>query len=75
MAPPITYESGGKQYVVFQGGLGRAATIVGPNDAQIDDPVIMFAFALDGKAEMPKPVAPPPARPPAGTPAPAPEQR
>ena len=60
MAPPITYEADGKQYVAFQGGLGRPATTVGPNDAKIDNPPMMFVFALDGKAEMPTP-APPPA--------------
>ena len=52
--------SDGKQYVAFQGGLGRPATTVGPNDAKIDNPPMMFVFALDGKAELPKP-APPPA--------------
>ena len=60
MAPPITYEADGKQYVAFQGGLGRPAATVGPNDAKIDNPPMMFVFALDGKAEMPTP-APPPA--------------
>jgi quinohemoprotein ethanol dehydrogenase len=59
MAPPITYEADGKQYVAFQGGLGRPATTVGPNDAKIDNPPMMFVFALDGKAEMPA-AAPPP---------------
>jgi len=62
MAPPITYEADGKQYVAFQGGLGRPAATVGPNDANIDNPPMMFVFALDGKAELPKP-APPPAPP------------
>jgi quinohemoprotein ethanol dehydrogenase len=62
MAPPITYEADGKQYVAFQGGLGRPAMTVGPNDAKIDNPPIMFVFALDGTAEMPK-AAPPPAQP------------
>ena len=62
MAPPITYEADGKQYVAFQGGLGRPATTVGPNDAKVDNPPMMFVFALDGKAELPKP-APPPAPP------------
>jgi quinohemoprotein ethanol dehydrogenase len=62
MAPPITYEADGKQYVAFQGGLGRPAATVGPNDAKIDNPPMMFVFALDGKAELPKP-APPPAPP------------
>ena len=58
MAPPITYEVDGKQYVAFQGGLGRPATIVGPNDAKVDNPPIMFVFALDGTAELPKPAPP-----------------
>jgi len=62
MAPPITYEVDGTQYVAFQGGLGRPAQTVGPNDAKIDNPPMMFVFALDGKAEMPKP-APPPVQP------------
>jgi len=77
MAPPITYEVDGKQYVAFGGGLGRAATIVAPNNAPVDNPPIMFVFALDGKAEMPTP-APPPAPPAQATPppaGPAPEQR
>ena len=60
MAPPITYEVDGTQYVAFQGGLGRPATTVGPNDAKIDNPPMMFVFALDGKAELPKPAPPPP---------------
>ncbi len=62
MAPPITYEVGGKQYVAFQGGLGRPAATVGPNDEKIEHPPMMFVFALDGKAElpMPAPVPPPP---------------
>ncbi|MCU1339045.1 MAG: alcohol dehydrogenase, partial [Bryobacterales bacterium] len=55
MAPPITYEADGKQYVAFQGGLGRPAATVGPNDAKIDNPPMMFVFALDGNAELPKP--------------------
>jgi quinohemoprotein ethanol dehydrogenase len=84
MAPPITYEVDGTQYVAFSGGLGRTANIVGPNDAKVDYPPILFVFALDGKAEMPAPQPPPqPApggqgAPPAGqTPpaGPAPEQK
>ncbi len=58
MAPPVTYEVDGKQYVVFQGGLGRPATTVGPNDATVDNPPVMFAFALDGSAELPAPAPP-----------------
>jgi hypothetical protein len=49
----------GNQYVAFQGGLGRPAATVGSNDAKIDNPPMMFVFALDGKAEMPKPAPPP----------------
>jgi len=62
MAPPITYEAAGKQYVAFQGGLGRPAATVGPNDAKVENPPMLFVFALDGNAELPKP-APPPAPP------------
>jgi quinohemoprotein ethanol dehydrogenase len=71
MAPPITYEIDGKQYVAFMGGLGRAATIVGPNDAKVENPPMLFVFALDGKAELPTPAPPPPPR----NAAPAPEPR
>jgi quinohemoprotein ethanol dehydrogenase len=74
MAPPITYEVDGKQYVAFQGGLGRPAATVGPNDASVEHPPMLFVFDLDGKAELPKAAPPPPPRsdnqPP---PAPAPE--
>jgi quinohemoprotein ethanol dehydrogenase len=76
MAPPITYEVDGTQYVAFQGGLGRPAATVGPNDAKIDNPPMMFVFALDGKAELPKPAPPPPPnnnRPPQPAPGAAPE--
>ena len=59
MAPPITYEVDGKQYVALMGGLGRAATVVGPNDAKIDAPPLLFVFTLDGKAPLPAPAAPP----------------
>ena len=78
MAPPITYEVDGKQYVAFGGGLGRPATVVEPNNAKVDFPPILFVFTLDGKAEMPaaapapQPNAGPGAVPPPG---PAPEQK
>ena len=73
MAPPITYEADGIQYVAFQGGLGRPAQTNGANNEKIENAPMMFVFALDGKAELPKP-APVPSRggPP---PAPAPEQQ
>jgi PQQ-dependent dehydrogenase (methanol/ethanol family) len=70
MAPPITFEAGGKQYIAFVGGLGRPATTVGPNNDKIENPPMLFVFTLDGKAEMPKPAPPPPPR----NPGPAPEQ-
>jgi len=77
MAAPITYEVDGKQYVAFGGGLGRAANVVGPNDAKVDNAPIMFVFTLDGTMELP--AAPPPATPanapPAAPVGPAPEQR
>jgi quinohemoprotein ethanol dehydrogenase len=59
MAPPITYEAGGKQYVAFQGGLGRAANIEGPNDAKIVAPPMLFVWEIDGKAPMPAPAVAP----------------
>ena len=58
MAPPITYEIDGKQYVAFLGGMGE--TKAGPTGATVEHPPLMFVFALDGKAEMPKPAPPPP---------------
>ena len=61
MAPPITYEVDGKQYVAFMGGVGRPPAVVGPNDAKVDNPPLLFVFELDGKAPMPAP-APPPGR-------------
>jgi quinohemoprotein ethanol dehydrogenase len=75
MAPPITYEVDGKQYVAFGGGLGRAANVQGPNNAQVDNAPMMFVFALDGTAVLPPP-PPPAAVPPVPAPVgPAPEQR
>ncbi|HEY4359886.1 MAG TPA: PQQ-dependent dehydrogenase, methanol/ethanol family [Bryobacteraceae bacterium] len=64
--PPVTYEIDGKQYVAFMAGTGRPAGVVGPNDAKVDNPPMLFVFSLDGKAEMPG-VAPPPV--PGGAPA------
>jgi len=55
MAPPITYEIDGKQYVAFIGGAGRTAATGAPSDAKIDNPPLLFVFALDGKAELPTP--------------------
>ena len=77
MAPPITYEIDGKQYVAFGGGLGRAATVVAPNNAKVDYPPTFFVFTLDGTSDLPDPApAPPPPGGPTAPPpaAPAPEQ-
>jgi hypothetical protein len=52
----------GKQYVALAGGAGRNPNIVGPNDAKIDNPPLLFIFELDGKGIMPP--APLPAAPP-----------
>jgi quinohemoprotein ethanol dehydrogenase len=68
MGPPITYEAGGKQYIAFQGGTGRAANIVGPTNATVENPPMLFVFALDGKAELPKPAPVQPPPPPAAAP-------
>jgi quinohemoprotein ethanol dehydrogenase len=70
MGAPITYQAGGKQYVAFMGGLGRAATVVGATNDPVDFPPMLFVFELDGKQEFPKPAPTPAPR----APAPAPEQ-
>ena len=57
MAPPITYDIDGKQYVAFMGGAGRGPGTMGPVDAKVDNPPLLFVFALDGKAPLPAPVA------------------
>ncbi len=63
MAPPITYEAGGKQYVAFLGGMGRQTNVPGATDAKVDYPPLLFVFALDGKAELPKAAPVEPRRP------------
>jgi quinohemoprotein ethanol dehydrogenase len=69
VGPPITYLLDGKQYVAFAAGSGRPANVVGPNDAKVDNPPLLFVFELDGKGVMPpaplpaKPQGPPPAAP------------
>ena len=69
MAPPITYQVDGKQYVALMGGLGRAVMTPGPTDAKVDTPPLLFVFELDGKTPMPAAAAPPP---PFGAPPPPP---
>ena len=61
VSPPITYMMDGKQYIALAGGAGRNPNIVGPNDAKIDNPPLLFVFELDGKGVMPPaPLAPAP---------------
>jgi len=57
MAPPITYEIDGKQYVAFMGGAGRGAGVMGAVDAKVEHPPLLFVFALDGKTALPTTVA------------------
>ncbi len=52
-APPITYVVDGKQYLAFMAGLGRPALTVGPTDAKIDNPPMLFVFELGGTAALP----------------------
>jgi len=75
--PPITYAVDGKQYVAFMAGAGRPAQTVGPTDAKVDNPPMLFVFELGGTAALPPPpvVAPkPPAPKPATAPPAAPAQ-
>jgi quinohemoprotein ethanol dehydrogenase len=51
MAPPITYEIDGKQYLAFMGGAGT----LGPVNEKVDNPPLLFVSALDGKAGLPTP--------------------
>ena len=74
MAPPITYEVDGTQYVAFGGGLGRPAATVGPNDAPVDRAPMLFVFKLGGTAALP-PAPAPDATPATAPTGPAPEQR
>jgi len=57
---PITYQLDGKQYVAVMGGSGRAAAVIGPNDAKVDNAPLLYVLALDAKAPMPERVVPPP---------------
>jgi quinohemoprotein ethanol dehydrogenase len=68
MAPPITYEIDGKQYVAFMGGAGRGAATMGPTDEKVGNPPLLFVFELDGKAALPAAAGP---APPANASAPA----
>jgi len=72
MTPPITYMVDGKQYIAFMGGAGRPPQVVGPTDAKIDNPPMLFVFEVGGAAALPPPVAaaPPPPKPVAPKPAP-----
>lgn len=65
MAPPITYEIDGKQYVALMGGVGMRAAgrgEAGAGNAPADNAPTLFVFTLDGKAELPKAAPPASAR-------------
>jgi quinohemoprotein ethanol dehydrogenase len=68
-APPITYMVDGKQYVAFMAGVGRPPQTVGPTDAKVDNPPMLFVFEVGGTATLP----PSPAAGPTLGPPPAPE--
>jgi quinohemoprotein ethanol dehydrogenase len=77
-AAPITYMVDGKQFVAFMAGTGRPAQTVGPTDAKVDNPPMLFVFELGGTAALPPPQAPgpmplAPAPPPGPRAAPAPD--
>jgi quinohemoprotein ethanol dehydrogenase len=55
--PPITYMLDGKQYVAFLAGAGRPPQTVGPTDAKVDNPPMLFVFELGGTAALPPPAA------------------
>jgi quinohemoprotein ethanol dehydrogenase len=57
MSPPITYTVDGRQYVAFMGGAGRPPQVVGPTDAKVDNPPMLFVFEVGGTAALPPPVA------------------
>jgi quinohemoprotein ethanol dehydrogenase len=54
-APPVTYMVDGKQYIAFMAGAGRSARDIGPTDAKVDNPPMLFAFAIGGTAALPPP--------------------
>ncbi len=73
MSPPITYMVDGKQYVAFMEGAGRPPQVVGPTDAKVDNPPMLFVFEVGGTAVLPPPAgaAPQPVAPKRVAPKPA----
>ncbi len=55
MAPPITYQLDGKQYISFLGGTGAITAPLPPGRESTGAPVLpkLLTFVLDGKAPMP----------------------
>ncbi len=51
--PPITFLIDGKQYVAFLAGAGRPAQTLGPTDAKVGNPPMLFVFEVGGTAELP----------------------
>jgi quinohemoprotein ethanol dehydrogenase len=73
MAPPITYQVDGTQYVAFAGGIGGGGTAQTGAPAPAVNTPMMFVFKLGGTAKLPTP--PPAIAAPATADGPAPEQR
>jgi quinohemoprotein ethanol dehydrogenase len=53
VGPPITFLVDGKQHVALMAGFGKRPTPSGPTDAKVDNPPLLYVFALDGKAPLP----------------------
>ena len=53
MAPPITFEVDGKQFVAFAGGLGGPSKIGAPTDEKVENPPLLFVFTLGGTGTLP----------------------
>jgi quinohemoprotein ethanol dehydrogenase len=58
--PPITFLLDGKQQIALMAGSGRRPMPSGPNDAKVDNPPLLYVFALDAKTPLPVMTTPPP---------------
>jgi quinohemoprotein ethanol dehydrogenase len=57
--PPVTYQVDGKQYVAVMAGTGRRPMPSGATNVKVDNPPLLYAFALDGNAALPVMASPP----------------
>jgi quinohemoprotein ethanol dehydrogenase len=51
--PPITFLVDGKQHVALMAGMGKRPTPSSPTDSKVDNPPLLYVFALDEKAALP----------------------